>query len=192
MFSCLCGDSAYPRIALGTTKWPSPVIESPAWPQATRAETTHGSPRSQAENRFHQLQNNYWKGLIELGSRPYQIETVESALDLVRLILDELELTTEGEELELQLQREVVDEGKSVPKTKAGKILETGGRKSRYGASMTKEEREAEKIIQEQLEEMDRQLAELATNKKPFSHIRRTFRRLATRLFGSVCWLFSC
>lgn len=176
VFSRLCGDSAYPRIALGTTKWPP--SESPVGPQAT-----HRSPREQAEIRFNELEENYWQELIGLGSRTYKIESEGDALKLVGLILDELEKTTK--ELELQLQQEVVDEGKAVPKTKAGKILELEGRnRNRYRPNMTKEERAAEECIQKQLDKMDRQLADLATNKNTFSRISRSFRRLA-RVFGS-------
>jgi len=188
VFSCLCGDSAYPRIVLGTTKWPtSEVIQSSAGRQVKRSEKTHGSPRKQAEDRFRQMQENYWKDLIEQGSRPYQIETEESPLELVRSILDKLELTIGGEKLELQLPKEVVDEGKTVPKTKAGKILEMEGRKkSRYG-SMTKEEKAVEKFIQKQLKEMDRELKELATGKNMSSKPLKWL----TKVFGDVCRLFS-
>ena len=107
MFSCLCGDFAYPNIALGTTKWP---------------EITGSLSRNDAELRFSELENSYWKDLIMLGSMTYRIETTECALQLVRSILDKLEFTTEGGELVLQIQKEVVDEGKAVPQTKAGKI----------------------------------------------------------------------
>ena len=174
MFSCLCGDSAYPRIALGATKWPP--SESPAGPQATRAKTTHGSPRDQAESRFSQLEKRYWKDLIGLGSINYRIETEEHAFELVGWILEMLEKTTK--ELELQPTKEVVVEGKAVPKTRAGKILELEGRnRNRSSAHMTEEEREAEKCIQEQLDEMDRwQLAELATYKNTvFATLTKVF-----------------
>ena len=182
VFSCLCGDSAYPRIVLGTTKWPP--SESPAGPQATRSRRTHGSPRDQAEGRFSQLEKRYWRELIGWGSKIYRIETEEHAFELVGLILEELEKSTK--ELELQLPKEVVDEGKAVPKTKAGKILELEGRnRNRSSANMTEEEREAEKCIQEQLEEMDRQLAELANNKNR-SRVSRSFKWLG-KVFGSVC-----
>ena len=160
-FSCLCGDSAYPRIVLGTTKWPP--SESPAGPQATKANKTHGSPRDQAESRFSQLEKRYWRELIGLGARAYRIETEEHAFEVVGLILEELEKTTK--ELELQLPTEVVDEGKAVPQRKAGKILEPAkGGKNRY-TGMTKEEKAVEKFIQKQLKEMDRELAKLAANK---------------------------
>jgi hypothetical protein len=190
VFSCLCGDSAYPRIVLGTTKWPSSEIESPAGPQETRTETTHGSPRKQAEERFRQLQDNYWKDLIELGSRPYQIETVpESAQELVRSILHELESTTGGGEVKLQIQEEVVDEGKTVPKTKAGKILEMECQKNRrYASITTREEKAVEKFIEKQLKEMDRQLKELATDKNTSSGPLKWL----TKAFRGVCRSFSC
>ena len=180
MFSYLCGDSAYPRIALGTTKWPQ-----------FGAETTHDSRKSQAESRLSVLENRFWKDLIGLGSKTYRIDTTESALQLVRSILDKLELTTEGGELVLQLQKEVVDEGKSVPQTKAGMILEMAeGRKNFRYAGITEEEKAAEKLMQKQLEEMDRELAkmdrelaQLATKKNTFSRVSAAFRWLATRLF---------
>ena len=50
-----------------------------------------------------------------LGSKTYRIDTTESALQLVRSIPDKLELTIEGRELVLQIQKEVVDEGKTIP-----------------------------------------------------------------------------
>ena len=182
VFSCLRSDSAYPRIVLGTTKWPP--SESPAGPQATKAKKTHGSPRDQAESRFSQLEKRYWRELIGLGARAYRIETEEHAFELVRLILEELEKTTK--ELELQpFPKEVIDEGKAVPQRKAGKILEPEGRNlKRYNANLTEEEeRETEKCIQEQLDEMDRQLAELAANKNGFARVSRSFGRLANRVF---------
>ena len=181
VFSCLCGDSAYPRIALGTTKWPSDA--SPDGPKATGAEMTHNSPRDQAETRFVLLEKNYWEDLIGLGSKTYRIETKDCALQLVRSILETLESTTGEGKLELQLQKEVVDEGKTVPETKAGKILETECPRNRLAASMTKDERAAEKFIQRQVTEMDRQLAGLAANKNTSS---RPLKWL-TKVFGSVC-----
>ena len=182
MFSCLCGDSAYPRIALGTTKWPPSDTESP---QATGAATTYGSLRNQAQTRFSQLENGYWKDLIGSGSKTYRIENRESCVQLVRSILENL-LTTEGGKVELQIQKEVVDEGKAVPKTKAGMVfdmLDREGRKNRQ-ASAIKEERGGEKVIQQQLKEMKRQLAKLPSNKnkslRPF------------RFLKSVCRFFCC
>lgn len=100
------------------------------------------------------------------GSETYRIETVGSALELVRSILERLELMTGGRELVLQPQREVVDEGKAVPKTKVGTIVDKGDRKNR--ASMTQAERDAEKFIQKEKKEMDRQLKELAAHKNTF------------------------
>ena len=170
MFSCLCGDSASPSITLGTTKWP---------------EITNSLHRNHAESRLSVLENCYWEYLTMLGSKTYRIDTTESALQLVRSILDKLELTTEGRELVLQIQKEVVDEGKTIPQTEVGKILEREGRKNRY-AGMTNEEKAAEKLIQKQLKEMDRELAELAeldTNENTFSRVNSSFRRLATRVF---------
>ena len=135
IFSCLCGESAYSRIALGTTKWPPSGIGFPVGPGA---EITYISPRDEAESRFSELENDYWNDLTRLKSRTYRIDTLESALQLVRSILDELELTTGGGELVLQIQKEVVDEGKAVFQTKAGKILEAAeGGKNRY-TGMTK------------------------------------------------------
>lgn len=182
MFSCLCGDFAYPRIALGTTKWP-PSTASPEGPQAMGAEITHSSPRDQAETRFGLLENKYWEDLIGLGSKTYRIETKDCALQLVRSILETLESTTGEGKLELQLQKEVVDEGKTVPETKAGKILETECPRNRHSSTMTKDERAAEDFIQRQVKEMDRQLAKLATNKNTSS---RSLKWL-TKAFRSVC-----
>ena len=171
MFSCLCGDSAYPSIVLGTTKWPP--SESPAGPQAMGAEIIDSSPRDQAERRFSDLENDFWGDLIGLGSMAYRIDTTESALQLVRSILDKLELTTEGGELVLHIQKEVVDEGKAIPQTKRGNMWEPAeGRKNRYA-----------KAVQKQLEEMDQELAELANTKNTFSRVGRSFGRLATRVF---------
>ena len=172
VFSCLCGDSVYPFITLGTTKWPS----SPAGSQETTAEETHVSLRKQAEAQFRHLQDCYWENLIKLGSRPYRIEDTESALELVRLILDKLELTTEGGELVLEIQKEVVDEGKAIFQTKRGNMWKPAEvLKNRYA--------EEGKAVRKQLEEMDRELAELANNKNTFSRVGRSFGRLATRVF---------
>jgi hypothetical protein len=128
--------------------------------------------------------------LIELGSRPYQIETVpESAQELVRSILHELESTTGGGEVKLQIQEEVVDEGKTVPKTKAGKILEMECQKNRrYASITTREEKAVEKFIEKQLKEMDRQLKELATDKNTSSGPLKWL----TKAFRGVCRSFSC
>ena len=156
MFSCLCGKSAYPNIVLGTTKWP---------------EKTRGRQSDQLESRLIRLENTQWKDLIRLGSKTYRIDTTQSALQLVRSILDKLELTAEAGELKLQIQKEVVDKGKAVPKTKAGKILgmDSEGRFNWNRLFLNIEE--------EKLEEMDRELAELAIKKNKFSH---GLRRVAT------------
>ena len=182
VFSLVCGHSAYPRIALGTTKWPNAQagIASPAGPQATGSKIIPSSARDQAESRFNELKQKYWNDFITAGSKTYRIENQESALQLVRSILQELELTAEGGKLILQLQEEVVDKGKGVRATKAGKKLKTGGRKK--SSSMTQEEKDAQKVIQKEKKEMDRQLKLLATKKKT----------VLEWMFGSVCRLFRC
>ena len=172
VFSCLCGDSAYPRIALGTTKWT---------PVESGAETRPNPPERQAE-RFELLKTKYWKDLIRSGSTPYQIKNENSALELVRSILDRLNPKTEEEELALELPKEVVDKGKTVPKTKAGMILERERRKNlfRFTLSMSEEE----KFIQEQVDEIDRELKKLA-NKTTF--IQRVAKVFTAAYVGSSC-----
>ena len=179
MFSRLCGDSAYPRIALGITKWPSSGIESPAMPQEPITATTYGLNKGEAERRLGMLEEKYWKDLIGLGSKTYRIATKECALQVVRSILEKLELTTKGGNLELQIQTEVVVERKTIPQTEAGKVLEPEGRKNR--TKMTKEDRDAEKAIKEELKKMDRQLKELATDKNTSSGFK-----WLTKVFGAV------
>lgn len=149
MFSCLCGKSAYPNIALGTTKWPG---------------ERRGSQSDRFESRLSRLENEDWKDLIRLGSKTYQIDTRQSALQLVHSILDKLELTAKAGELTLQIQKEVVDKGKAISKTKAGKIL----RRDLEGRLT---------VEQEELDGMDGELAEFAIKKNKFS---LGLRRVAT------------
>ena len=99
MLQNLCGEDALGNVILGTTKWA--VVPNSAL-------------------RFKQLLSNYWKPLIKKGARALCFKgDLASAWELVDALL---ELRIERKVV-LHIQIELVDQGKTIPETDAGKML---------------------------------------------------------------------
>ncbi|KAH7925391.1 hypothetical protein BV22DRAFT_1034065 [Leucogyrophana mollusca] len=98
IFNELCGEGASQNIILATTKW---------------GDITEAT----AQKHQQQLLSTFWRDMISQGSRTAQFRgTSESAWKIVSLILPKSPLI-------LQIQRELVDEDKITPETKAGDAL---------------------------------------------------------------------
>jgi len=101
MFHKLCGEDALSSVVLGTTKW-SEVNEAVG------------------DDRLKQLENNFWKEMIQGGSKVFKFDkTYESAWNMVNHLLRKHHLNYDV----LQLQQELVDLHKIIPDTDAGKEL---------------------------------------------------------------------
>ncbi|KAH0268569.1 hypothetical protein KCU91_g9311, partial [Aureobasidium melanogenum] len=101
MFRKLCGDESLQTVVLGTTMW------------------SHAD--NHAEERLQELQNTaeFWGDMMAKGSRVFRHDDSRaSAMKVISYILDQRKTTV------LQIQRQMVDEGKSLIETSAGKELE--------------------------------------------------------------------
>jgi hypothetical protein len=99
VFKELCGNDAARNVILLTTKWSN--IKS-----------------SSGKERERQLSQVYWKDMLEHGSRMHRFEdSYNSAWDIVASIVENVPLDV------IQIQRELVDLGKLLPETEAGKVL---------------------------------------------------------------------
>ena len=111
VFQRLCGDKALTRVVLGTTNWGEVNIERGA-------------------DRERQLATNFWKNMIDSGSKMLRFDnTKESARAILNTILDQFKFDENGEiknEIALRIQKELVEQGRSIPETEAGqKLLST-------------------------------------------------------------------
>ena len=98
MFGRLCGDNAAERVRLVTTMWDKV------------------KDRNTAENRVKQLEDNFWKPLIDEGARHQKFEnTPQSAWNIIR--------NATGDPEALLLQEELVDAERRLNETTAGKAL---------------------------------------------------------------------
>jgi hypothetical protein len=78
-------------------------------------------PKGQGEKREAELANNYWRPLLELGSRMHRYRHKSSGEDLIRDILDH-----QSHIIELQLQIELTQAERTLLDTMAGRRLEEG------------------------------------------------------------------
>ncbi|GLB39691.1 putative 50S ribosome-binding GTPase [Lyophyllum shimeji] len=99
MFKHLCGEAALSKVILGTTKW-----------------TRFTGPRGAAREK--ELETEHWKSLTQKGSRVRRFEdTHESALGFINDILLRVAFSCA-----LAIQKELVDEKKILPETRAGRL----------------------------------------------------------------------
>ena len=105
MFSNLVGEKSLSKVVLATSMWDL-MPQMQTWQQAEATERT--------------LMGNFWGVLIDKGSTVYRLDGhKDSALRVVNSLLP-----SEGDDGEiLQIQREIVDELKTLDETKAGKEL---------------------------------------------------------------------
>jgi len=99
MFKKLCGPGAIKNVVLATTKW-SDV------------------PKEVAERREKQLKDQYWKDMLDRGSRLHRFEATQaSAQAIVEQILAWEPIDA------VQIQQEMVDLDKLLAETEAGRSL---------------------------------------------------------------------
>ncbi|KAF8908552.1 hypothetical protein CPB84DRAFT_1674206, partial [Gymnopilus junonius] len=95
----LCGSKVFRNVVLVTTKW------------------NRETPDRHCERHELELRDNYWKPLITQGSSMERFQEESDASKFVDLILSR----TSDHGIVLDIQKEMVDERKSVSETKAGK-----------------------------------------------------------------------
>ncbi|KAL4065615.1 P-loop containing nucleoside triphosphate hydrolase protein [Scleroderma yunnanense] len=101
MFKELCGRDNFKNVVLVTTMW-SEVLEDVGL------------------QREEELQNDFWKAMIQLGSTTHRFHlTEESAWE----IIDTISVSLPEERRPLLIQQEMVDENKPLHKTSAGKTV---------------------------------------------------------------------
>ncbi|KAI6103943.1 P-loop containing nucleoside triphosphate hydrolase protein [Pisolithus croceorrhizus] len=167
MFSRLCGDKAAERVRLVTTMW-------------DRVKDTR-----LAESRVSQLEKNFWKPLIEAGARHKRFEG-NSSRCAWKIVQD---LNGDGEAL--LLQEELVDAGRNLNETTAGKALHTQFQK------LLHEEKETIKQLQEEAKaqrdpELVRQLE--AEQRRLEAELQKTWgdkHKLKVSFFRRIARLFA-
>ncbi|KAG9845925.1 hypothetical protein KCU98_g6587, partial [Aureobasidium melanogenum] len=142
MFHKLCGDESLQTVVLGTTMW---------------ANVDEGL----GENRFQKLQNTpeFWGNMMAKGSRVFRHDDSRtSAMKLIGYILDQ------GKTTVLQIQRQMIDEGKSLNETSAGEELERELLQQRE--LFERRLREAQEELNEAIQEGNRKAAEEAAEQQ--------------------------
>lgn len=108
MFSELCGNDSFNRVAIMTTRW---------------QDVTN---RGDLENREDEMKRNWWKGLLDGGAHVMRAEsnTRETATAIIERCLRDFEHKQRAHN-GLQIQKEMVDLSRSIPETKAGRELKS-------------------------------------------------------------------
>ena len=155
MFRELCGDSTLRNVVLVTNMW---------------AEVS----QEDGEEREEELITNFFKPVLDKRAQiARHYNTVESAHDIIRRII-------RNRPAALQIQRELVDEGKDIVDTAAGEAVnkELNEQIRRHRAEMQTIKEEMEKAMKDKDEETRRELEE--ETRKLQDHIDRTRGDLAT------------
>jgi hypothetical protein len=133
MFGKLCGDGAIKNVVLATTMW-------------TKVKPDVG------ERRAKELEETYWREMLNMGSRMMRFgDSLEAAWDMIDKIVDTPDT---DKDQALLLQEELVDLGRRLSETEAGKTLY-----NRLQQALV-EQKEAIRRLQEEAEaEQNEQLA---------------------------------
>ena len=180
MFGELCGDKAVLKVILVTTMW----------------DKMSGDLAPKAKAREEELKSRYWINMIHLGARTQRFEnTKKSALGIVS------ELLLEGvSEQAVLLQEELVDLGRELNETQAGKALYSQlqtalsqQKETIQALQMQVKERNNPQLEAELDTELKRIQAELD---KTFSQISELkigwWRKITLALFGKKATAVSC
>ena len=155
MFRELCGDSTLRNVVLVTNMWGEVSQED-------------------GEEREEELITNFFKPVLDKRAQiARHHNTVESAHDIIRHII-------RNRPAALQIQRELVDEGKDIGDTAAGEAVnkELNEQIRRHRAELKTIKEEMEKAMKDKDEETRRELEE--ETRKLQDHIDRTRGDLAT------------
>lgn len=157
MFAKLCGDGAIKNVVLATTMW-------------SKVNSETGSRRES------ELEKTYWRGMLDLGSRMMRFEdSFEAAWHMI----DEI-VTPEADSDQdhaLLLQEELVDLGRRLSETEAGKTLYT-----RLQQVLAEQKETIRKLREEAEAEQNTQLAKELTAQYQVAQetLQSTFEQLAT------------
>ena len=120
MFHQLCGDNALARVILGTTNW-------------------GGVGKKTGKGREKDLATNFWKTMIDSGSKILRFsQTKKSARAFLKTILSQLKFDKKGEiknDIPLQIQNEIVEQGLNIPETAAGQEFKRQFEKKNFNES---------------------------------------------------------
>jgi hypothetical protein len=106
MFAKLCGRDFYRRVILVTTMWSECSAEN----------------EPELVTRLQDLKANYWQPMITQGSRDFRFrKTADSAWEIINHVVESLERSRSSELV--KIHEELVQDGKKVPATEAGKRL---------------------------------------------------------------------
>jgi hypothetical protein len=132
MFAKLCGDGAIKNVVLTTTMW-------------TKVRPEVG------ERREKELKERYWAGMLSMGSRTIRFEdSFKGAWDIIDQIVG-----TVDRNHALLLQEELVDLGRRLSETEAGKMLY-----SKLQQALAQQKETIRHLCEEAKQEQNEQLAE--------------------------------
>ena len=149
MFRELCGESTLKNVALVTNMWGEVAQED-------------------GEEREEELTTNFFKQVLDKGAQlARHHNTVQSAHDIIRRVM-------KNRPAALQIQRELVDEGKDIINTAAGEVInkELNERIRRHQVELEAVKEEMEQAMKDKDEETRRELEE--ETRKLQEHIDRT------------------
>ena len=155
MFRELCGESAFKNVVLASNMWGDVSQED-------------------GEEREEELATNFFKPVLDKGAQlSRHHNTVQSAHDIIRQVM-------RNQPTALQIQRELVDEGKDIVGTAAGEAInkELNEQIRRHKAELEIVNEEMEQAMKDKDEETRRELEE--ETRKLQEHIDRTGVDLAT------------
>lgn len=120
MFQKLCGRNFYQRVVLATTMWPEGMSQ---FHQNDQIASEHNEFYWQLFSREKDLERNYWGPMIRQGSAHFRFTgTQDSAWGIFNHIIHTRERARRASAA-VRIQMELVQQGKDVPRTDAGKHL---------------------------------------------------------------------
>ena len=137
MFRKICGESTLKNVVLVTNMW-------------------NVDPQDVSEARESELSSKFFKPALDRGSQMVRhYNTLESAHDIIRKIMD-------NQPAVLQIQRELVDEGKDIGDTAAGEMVDRELREliKRHQVELEEVRGEMAQALKEKDEEMKQRLEE--------------------------------
>jgi hypothetical protein len=155
MFQKLCGSDALSSIILVTTHWSS----------------FNDDDFYESQDKEEELRREYWKALLKRGSKMLRFDnTYSSAWN----IIDSLPETT----VSLEIQREMVDEGKSLPETAAGRSLFAWFQKTSQLFHSIIKQRRLELLLRDVVDSSDRNNGETKRYKEQMREVKEALKAL--------------
>lgn len=193
MFQKLCGRNFYQRVVLVTTMWPEGTSQFPNTTkdeQLTFGESENDEFYRQLLHREKDLEVNYWGSMIRQGSTHFRFTgTQDSAWRIFNYIID---ARAKARLAAIRIQMELVEQGKEVPKTDAGKhlhgllqglVMKQGGMIEQLRNELVKSAGRDRAVINALLEELSRLREERAQTMREVNVLDSSLIRTIRKVF---------